>query len=112
RIAIFEEAAYRLAQGGGFPVFGSHALDAEENTGDFALTGIVLAAVDGTEHGFQALPLLGCYPPVGRHLVSKEMAQKPVESSHVIEALAADRDTCPASCRLAYARAPVSAADH
>lgn len=74
-------------------MFGSHALDAEENTGDFALTGIVLAAVDGTEHGFQALPLLGCYPPVGRHLVSKEMAQKPVESSHVIEALAADRDT-------------------
>lgn len=73
-------------------MFGSNALDAEENTGDFALTGIVLATIDGAEHGFQTLPLLGSYPPVGRHLVSKELAQKPVESSHVIEALTADRD--------------------
>lgn len=73
-------------------MFGSHAFDAKENASDFALTGIVLSSIDGTEHGFQAPPLLGCYPSVERHLVPEELTQQTFESSHVVEALAADRD--------------------
>ncbi len=75
-------------------MFGSHAFDAKENASDFALTGIVLSSIDGTEHGFQAPPLLGCYPSVERHLVPEELTQQTFESSHAIEPVTADRDTC------------------
>lgn len=68
------------------------AVDAEQNLRDFALAGVMLAGVDGTQHRLEPSSLLGGHALIGRNLVSRQVPHQTIQRCEAIEPVGVDLD--------------------